>query len=88
MDILVNISVLYYDISEYRGKQTLVFYFYPMYNDKYPFMCGSNFYETDVIIVILYYFWISLRVLKVFNFLFLSFLLILNFTIHFINGAF
>ena len=34
-DILTNISVLCYNISEYQGQRTLVFYFYPMYNGKY-----------------------------------------------------
>ena len=31
-DILTNISVLCYNISEYQGQRTLVFYFYPLYN--------------------------------------------------------
>ena len=34
-DILANISVLCYNISEYQGQRTLVFYFYPMYNEEY-----------------------------------------------------
>ena len=44
MDILVNISVLYYNISEYWGQQTLVFYFYPMYNVPY-----YSFYTCNVL---------------------------------------
>ena len=34
-DILTNISVLCYNISEYWGQWTLVYYFYPMYNVYY-----------------------------------------------------
>ena len=34
-DILANISILCYNISEYQGQRTLVFYFYPMYSEKY-----------------------------------------------------
>ena len=34
-DILTNISVLCYNISEYQDQRTLLFYFYPMYNGKY-----------------------------------------------------
>ena len=33
--ILANISVFYYNISEYEGQRTLVFYLYPMYNVIY-----------------------------------------------------
>ena len=34
-DILTNISVLCYNISEYQGQRTLVFYLYAMYNEIY-----------------------------------------------------
>ena len=34
-DILTNISVLCYNIRGYQDQRTLVYYFYPMYNDKY-----------------------------------------------------
>ena len=42
-DILANISVLCYNISEYQDQRTLVFYFYPMYNAEYI----SNYYPPS-----------------------------------------
>ena len=41
-DILANISVLCYNISEYQGQRTLVFYFYPMYNFGQNFVSGVD----------------------------------------------